>query len=216
MAWINQISLLIGIWVAIHGINSWRREHVGKRRLELAEDTLSLFYEASDAIKYLRHPMSFSHETEDVERQPDESEGEFKARRNAFVVLHRYNKHQALFNRLHASRYRFMAQIGKEKSAPFDDIREIINEILASARILARLWARGHFQSDEQKIQHRALLDKYEGIFWEGMIDNDPITPRLESAISNMEEICQSVIENKGSLSNFWGKSRLNRKKNMQ
>ena len=67
MAWIellNQISIFVAVWVAIYGIDSWRREHTGKRQIELAEDSLVLFYEASDAIKHMRHPLSFASETE--------------------------------------------------------------------------------------------------------------------------------------------------------
>ena len=55
---LRDLSLLIGIWVAIYGIDSWRREHKGKREIELAEDVLALFYEARDAIKYMRFPFS--------------------------------------------------------------------------------------------------------------------------------------------------------------
>jgi len=40
---IKELSLLIGIWVVIYGVDSWRREHKGKRQIELAEETLSLF-----------------------------------------------------------------------------------------------------------------------------------------------------------------------------
>lgn len=32
---LQHLSVLIGIWVAIYGIDAWRREHVGKRQLEL-------------------------------------------------------------------------------------------------------------------------------------------------------------------------------------
>ena len=65
MDWLDglqQVSLLVGIWVAIYGIDSWRREHTGKRQIELAEDALALFYEAADAIQNIRHPASFGHE----------------------------------------------------------------------------------------------------------------------------------------------------------
>ena len=63
MTWIEivkQISIILGIGVAFYGIDSWRREHTGKRRIELAEDALALFYEAVDAIKHMRHPASFN------------------------------------------------------------------------------------------------------------------------------------------------------------
>jgi len=51
---LNQILAFIAICVALYGIDAWRREHVGKRHVELAEDSLALFYEASDIIKHIR------------------------------------------------------------------------------------------------------------------------------------------------------------------
>lgn len=197
---LNQVSILIGIWVAIYGIDSWRREHTGKRQIELAEDALALFYEASDAIKHLRHPLSFSSETESIERGKSESDSEFQARKNASVVFKRYNEHHELFNKLYAMRYRFMAQFGKEKAKPFDDLRSIVTEITGSARVLARLWSREHFHSDAQWDAHRKQVDKYEAIFWEGLEEDDPINPRVNLVIAEIEAICQAIISGKGTL----------------
>lgn len=153
-ALIKEISLLIGIWVAIYGIDSWRREHTGKRQIELAEETLALFYEAKDVITYIRHPASYSSETENLERGEHESEENYNDRKQASIVFKRYNEHQELFNKIHSMRYRFMAQIGKAQAQPFDNLRKIINEIFLSARTLSRLWARDHFRTDEQSKMH--------------------------------------------------------------
>ncbi|MFA6902810.1 MAG: hypothetical protein WC236_06995 [Gallionellaceae bacterium] len=209
MAWIellNQISIFVAVWVAVYGIDSWRREHTGKRQIELAEDSLALFYEASDAIKHLRHPLSFTSEIESIERGKYENDKEFKARENASVVFKRYNVHQELFNKLHAMRYRFMAQFGKDKAIPFDDIRNIVNEITSSARILSRLWPRDNFKSENEQDLHRRQVEKYESIFWEGLEEDDPINPRLNLVISEIEATCQDVISGKGSLHGWLNK----------
>lgn len=197
---LKSISLLIGIWVAILGVNAWRIEHSGKRRTELAEDTLALFYEAADAIRFLRHPFAFPHETEVGERADGESEESYQARKNASVVFHRYNQHQEIFNQLHAMRYRFMAQIGKEEAQPFDELRKIVNEITGAARILARRWAQSHFRSDQQRKEHEDSVSKQEAIFWEGLEAQDPINPRLTKTVEDMEQICRAVIEERFSL----------------
>ena len=148
----------------------------------------------------MRHPLSFSNETESIERGKSEGDSEFNARKNASVVFKRYNDHQELFNKLHAMRYRFMAQFGKEKSKPFDDLRSIVNEITGSARILARLWSRDNFVSDNQWEAHRKQVDKHEAIFWEGPEDDDPINPRIKLVISEIEATCQGIISGKGTL----------------
>ena len=191
---LRDIAVIIGICIAIYNINSWRREHIGKRKIELAEDTLTLFYEAADVIHYLRHPFSFASETEDIERVNGESEDAYQARKNASVLLKRYNEHQELFSRIHAMRYRFMVQIGKEEAKSFDDLRKIINEVLASARRLSRLWARSRFRTEKEKVNHQQKVKKYEAVFWENSIEEDPINPRVKKVLLDIERICHKII----------------------
>ena len=203
MQLLTNISVLVGIAVAIYGINAWRREHTGKRRIELAEDTLALFYEAADAIKHIRHPASFGHEMEDVQRGESESDAQYTARKNASVVFHRYNQYQDLFSKLHASRYRFMAQIGKPAAKPFDELREIVNEITRSAQLLARYWPRDRFRTEQQEREHFERVQKLEDIFWEGSAEEDPIKSRLAATISSIEQTCQPVINGQSTLGGF-------------
>lgn len=197
---LTLMSILVGICVAVYGISAWRREHSGKRRLELAEDTLALFYEAEDAIRHMRHAASFGIEREDVEQKDGESDSQFNARQDASVVFHRYNQHQALFSKLHASRYRFMAQIGKEEARPFDELRAITSQITLAANVLARLWPKDHFGTDEQERRHRDNVDKHEAVFWEGSAEDDPINPKLDKVIADMDATCKSVIVGKPTL----------------
>lgn len=212
LEFLQQVSLLIAIWVAIYGINSWRREHTGKRQIELAENTLALFYEAADAIRHIRHPASFGHELEDIERSEHESDAEYNARKKASIVFVRYNLYKGIFSEIHAMRYRFMAQIGKDKAKAFDDLRGIINSIQMSANILARLWPRNGFQSESAKRSHQEQVDNYEAIFWEGLKEDDPINPKVDAVIQEIEGICHAVISGKGTIYSFlnWRTSRDN------
>jgi len=200
---IKEISLLIGIWVAIYGIDSWRREHTGKRQIELAEETLALFYEARDVIAQIRHPVSWGNETADIEQGEKESDKDYEARKQASIVFARYNEHQELFNKIHSLRYRFMAQIGKKEAEPFDDLRKIVNEIFLSARMLARLWARDYFRTDQDHEKHWEQIKKHEAVFWDGLSEEDPINKKLESAIEAIESTCKKVISGVGTLHGF-------------
>lgn len=197
---LEALSIIIAGSAAIYGIGAWQREHVGKRKIELAEDSLALFYEASDAIKYMRHPMSTGIESSELVQEATETDAAFRARRNANVVFYRYNQYQELFNKLHASRYRFMAQIGKTEAAPFDEIWKIVNEIKGSARVLSRLWSKDEFRNDQQRDQHFEQINRYEAIFWDGIEAEDPINIRMVKIISDIEATCQSIIVSKGRI----------------
>lgn len=200
LQFLNQLSALIAIWVAIYGIDSWRREHTVKRQIELAEETLALFYEAADAIKYMRNPGGYSNETEDILKGEKESDADYRARKRASIVFKRYSENKELFSKLHAMRYRFMAQIGKDAAKPFDDLRAVVNEIHLSAHMLSRLWAREHIRTPEQQESYQQQISVYEAVFWEGLVDSDPINPKLEELTSRMENTCQKVIAGKGTV----------------
>ncbi len=191
----GNIAVIIGICIAIYNINSWRTEHIGKRNIELAEETLTLFYEAEEVIHYLRHPFGFTSETEDIKRINGESEDAYQARKNASVLLKRYNEHKELFSRIHAMRYRFMVQIGKEEAKSFDELRKITIELITSAHRLSRLWARSRFRTEKQEVKHQQDVEKYESIFWEGLQENDPVNPRVKKVLSDIERICHKIIK---------------------
>lgn len=206
MEFLNNISLFIAICVAIYGIDSWRRAHKGKRQIELAEETLALFYEARDVIAYIRNIFAYSSETEDIERGEKETDERYEARKQASVVFKRYNANQELFNKIHAMRYRFMAQIGKEQAEPFEELRKIVNEIFVSARMLSQLWSRHHFRSQEHEDKHYRSIERHEAIFYEGIEEEDPIIPRLNKLVSEIEITCKAIISGKGTLHGFLNK----------
>jgi hypothetical protein len=56
---IQAVSLIVAALTAIYGINAWRSEFVGKKRIDLAEEVLVRFYEARDAIGAIRNPFGY-------------------------------------------------------------------------------------------------------------------------------------------------------------
>jgi hypothetical protein len=50
---------------------------------------------------------------------------------------------------------------------------------------------------------HRARVDKYEAVFWEGLEETDPINPKVTKVIADIEAVCRPVIDGKGTLYGF-------------
>lgn len=197
---IKDLSVVIGLWLVFYKIAAWHLEHRGKRNIELAEDTLALFYEAKDAFTLIRNPMGFSSETDSIKQESGENEEKFQARKQASVIFVRYDQHRELFNKIYSIRYRFMAQIGKNNAKPFDDLNQIIKKIILSARQLSRSWARKRFPNEEEENKHWEKVRKTEDIFWDTFSEDDPINPKLDKVIEDIEKICKEVIMAKGTL----------------
>jgi len=197
----ESISIILASVVAsgavIYGVKAWRREYIGKRKIELAEEVLALFYEARDVIAYIRNPFAFSGEGSTREADPKESPEEKQINDNAYVVFERYNKRQELFNKIYSMRYRYMAQFDKDEAKPFDDLYKIVNDIFISARMLPHYWKQqGHRQwKNESEFQHHLEeMHKYEAIFWYQGEDRDSIGPRVNTVISDIEAQTLRII----------------------
>jgi hypothetical protein len=197
----QSASIILAAGVAIFGIDAWRREYVGKRRMELAEEVLALFYQARDVIRQIRNPFGLAGEGETRKADPNESPEKKRALDNAYVVFERYNKHTELFGRLHALRYRFMAQIGIEEAKPFNDLSGILSDIFLAARQLSRYWTRDErtLRTEAELEKHAKKVEEAESMFWSGGTP-DPIEERLEAVVRDIEHTCQRILSSKGTL----------------
>jgi len=198
---LKEISIIFSIWVAVYGIDSWRREYVGKRKMELAEQILALFYQSKDIISYIRSPFSFGGEGSSRKKNEHETEEQTKLYNQAYIVFERYESNKDVFNKLKSLRYQLMALHGQNACLPFDDLNSIVHEIFGASRRLSRYWLQqGHNNlGTEEFKRHLEEMHKAEDIFWESG-EEDPIIPKVEKAITDIESICKPIIESKGTL----------------
>ncbi|QMU56607.1 MAG: hypothetical protein GKS04_05685 [Candidatus Mycalebacterium zealandia] len=196
---ISQISLAV---VAFIGINSWRHEYKEKRQIEIAEETLELFYKVVDVLQSIRNPTVYLDEIKDIERKKEENEKQYKARQKAQVLFDRYDEQIEVFNKIHSLRYRFMAKIGKNKAKPFADLRRIVHKITTSAIILKDLW--GLERKPEDKT-HWKFVRENENIFWDDRDSNNPTNLEIERIVSEIETTCEKIISGKNNTHSRFG-----------
>ncbi|MBN2020826.1 MAG: hypothetical protein JW749_11455 [Sedimentisphaerales bacterium] len=193
---INTVAIIAASGVAIYGINAWKKEFSGKRRIELAEDVLALFYEARDAINSIRSPLVFQGEGSTRKSQDDEAAHEKQARDKAYVFYERFDKRKEVFSKLHSKRYQFMARFGAEKTKPFDDLWQIFIDIKCEADQLAEIWSELPYCDEEDKKTLKEQKKEQTNILWY-CGRSDPIVPRLEKIILDIEAICKPIIMGK-------------------
>lgn len=197
----QSFSIILAALFAIYGFDAWRREHVGKRRIELAEEVLALFYQARDAIESIRSSFGFVGEGESRKPGPNERPEHKQALDSAYVLIERYNRHAELFAKIQAIRYRFMAQLGCKAANPFDDLGKIVNELISASNKMARLTTRPDWQlrDEEAAEKHHQELMKVYDVYYSGGED-DPISPRVEKVVSEIESTCREIIESQRTL----------------
>jgi hypothetical protein len=202
---LESIAVLVAAIVAIIGINAWRVEHVGRKRIDTAEEILELFYYLRDAFSDVRSPFGWGGEGRSRKRGDDESPEESEILDRAYVAIERYQAHKDQFAKLRALRYRALAYWGTAGVVPFDTFETISKRILIAARTLPRYWRKlGHGASNE----HVERMHKYEADFWSGD-DDDELTPLADKMVEQAEQLCRPVIEGQGR-DGLWGDLRMN------
>jgi len=195
LEYVSQISIIVASLTAIYGVSTWRREYRGKKDADLAEETLTLFYKAKDAISAIRNPFGSSNEGTSRKPAANETEEEKRFRDLAHAFFERYEKHQDVFHSLSSMRYRFMARFGKDKAELFDPIHRIINEIIFSANEWAMMQINSSRISRLPAIEEaeRAEINNLRKIIWYSG-NNDEINARIEKIINDVENICKPII----------------------
>ena len=205
---IQNIAVIIASLTAVYGIISWRKEHIGRRKIDLAEEVLSSVYEIKDVIRSIRSPFGFVGEGKTRKRGQHETSEQSEILDNAYVVYERYNKNIEVFNSFYRLKYRFKANFGLKAEEPFLIVRKIIAHIFAASNMLSSVYWKnqGRKQMSEAEFQrHLEGMEKNEAIFWE-MNDDDEINTKISEAIEICEEICKSI--NNTGLKNYFKKYR--------
>jgi ABC-type multidrug transport system fused ATPase/permease subunit len=199
LALIGQaVAIIAACWAIISGVGAWKREFIGKRRIELAEEILASFFEIKDAISYIRNPFSSGVEGKTRKKVDHESKEEEALLDRGYIVFERYENRKDAFVRLNTLKYKFMASFGHESEEIFVECNRIINSIFISARQLAtHYWQRqGKVQMEDDEFQrHLAEMYRHEGVFWDRMDDNDEIRKKLEALQQKLDELTRPCFE---------------------
>lgn len=197
---LKSISIIAASCVAVYGINSWRRETKWKRKYELAEEALSLFYEIQDAFSIIRSPMSNSNEGKSRKRMENETPEDSEILDMAYTVIERFNNNSEPFHKLRALKYRFITIFGVENEKSFNDVVKLTNRVLRASNNLGnRYWkdqGRRRF-SDNQLEQHLNKMQEYEDYIWDSLDDNDKVRTELKRIISTIESVCETILKQK-------------------
>lgn len=201
---LSALATVVAALGFVFGVSAWGREFRGKRRIELAENVLALFYEAQEVIREMRNPASFGGEGSSRPRVEDESDEERKIRDSAYVPFERFKRYESLFSRLRSTKFSFMAMFGVEESLAFNDLTVVVNQVLHAARELGtRFWLdQGRRQMSQLQLDvHHNLLDRYQAMFWEGTPEEDELAQKVQAAVSRIER----VAKNEAEASRWWG-----------
>ena len=196
------VATIVAAGTAIWGICAWRREHTGKRRIDLAEDVLALVYEINDVLVSVRSPLGHSEEGQTCQSMPDATDKEKAMLCTAYIPIERCNSRRDLFARIRSLRYRFMALNGKDAGIPFEKLNSIRRGL---ARPFYSMQIRLKELHRKIKTTDPAEYDKMLDELWEDWNDkkdseefneegDDLVLKECGIVIAKFEVLCRKAI----------------------
>ncbi len=196
---IQTIAIGVTAYFASRGLHAWREQLIGKRKLEVAEETLIATYKVRDALDHIRNPGSLG-EGKTRKRDPSEPDNLGRLRDTYFVPLERIQATSDDFAQFQKARLLCEVYFGPEAGKPFGEVMKVRWKIVVSARML--IDTVGHERVDPK------LHERWEADIWAGAGDPDPLAESVDSAVREIEILCRPNLMGGRYGSGWWRRSR--------
>jgi len=191
-------AVILACWAIVSGIGAWKREFIGKRQIELAEQVLAKFFEVKDALAMIRSPFSRSDEGGTRKRSEHESPESSELLDRGYIVFERYSMKETVFSEFNTLKYRFMASFGADAEQVFVDVNDVLNSIFVSAQMLGtHYWQRqGRVPMEPEEFeQHLKEMRHHQKIFWDHGTNDDEVRKRLADIQKRLEAIVKPCFQ---------------------
>lgn len=189
---IQAAGVIFAAALGWRGITTWRRQLIGRRKAEVAEQALTASYRIREAFDFIRSPAAFGGEGETRERDGNESEGETRLRNTAFVPVERINKAGETFTELQKARLLCKVYFGDAAEQPFVKLLGVRSKVIVAARMLsmtAQDRAFGQFKD-------RKIVREWEAVIWDLGTD-DQYKQAIAQAVAEIEAICAPHLKDR-------------------
>lgn len=186
VGWLSVGANLILALCAVIGFGMWRREQLGKRQIEVAEQILAGFYRAKAVLGYVRSPWAWGHEG-NTHVRPDDPHRDRK--RKYAVTLERVDRHREILLEILGQEGLAKIYLGSDVDGPFKILASVWSEVRHSAYLLKE-YAGDPEEGDEEI---RRLKKDWEDSIWSSGA-SDPLDARLQEAMTSIERICRPYI----------------------
>jgi len=187
-------SIIAGV-VAIIGLQTWRKQLIGKNEYELAQKLLKAVYRVRGAVFHVRNPYMSAGEIGQAMKE-ENIEGDITnpsvhAKYETAVYQRRWIHIQDSFSELEMTMLEAEAIWGNKISVNFRKLKEIVGELYANVQIHIR-----QIQDHENYRYKPELIEKADSIIY-GFNDtgNDEFTRKLLASISEFDEFLKPKLK---------------------
>jgi hypothetical protein len=190
------LAPLLTVVLFICGVVVWRLQLVAKRRFEVAEQTLTAFYRASDGVSRLRSPMLWAGELASVEIPKDVDKKDEKRVRDYGVYAARAEAAAPAFAELRTAQILAEIHLGRSAAQAIDVLFRSRQEVFAAVEALYRAGLDGPVAAEHEDFQKsmRRLVTEHRHADRTPAGD-DKLSNRIDVARAGVESACRPFLD---------------------
>ena len=186
---VTELIQLGGLCVAFYGLRTWRLQLIGKRRFEIAEETVVAAHKAGDDLIWMRHKGRDKDEADDRPRAPDEPERHERRLNSYYIPIKRAQASHDDFAALAKCSLLCSAYFGDAALAPFNVLLTHRDMIVATAETLTLMTSSGGLDklAPEQ-------VEELESRIWgrgKGALDE---LAMIRGAVAAIDALCRPAL----------------------
>lgn len=187
---VQAAAIIVTAAFAVLGLRAWRKQLIGKRRIEIAEETLVLAYKIRNAITYARLPVHGPAEGLSRPRELSNDENFRKLRDSYFVPVERLKIYDEDFARLERQALLCEIYFGPAVRAPLDALLRVRGRILGATRQLLASASGSPLEPAEA-----TEVTRCEATIWSYGDFDDEIRPMVDEAVATIERILRPHVK---------------------
>lgn len=189
---LQTLAVIAASIAAIIGVSTWRKQMVGRRKMELAEEILTLVYEVQGAMEWVRNPAGWSSEGQSRPGRADEPDEGLQRLKDAYYVpAERLSHLDEEFARLRVLRHKAKAYFGHDLEEALAVFHRVRNDVSTAVHMLLATASDDQVEGGLRKEWDRKARNM-------GTTDHpDEIVAHLEAAVSTIEEHCRPLLTGK-------------------
>jgi hypothetical protein len=184
---VQAVAIVVTAGFAVLGLQAWRRQLIGKRKVEIAEQTLLLVYKIRNAIAFARLPVHGPKEGLSRPREVVDDEDFRRLRDSYFVPVERLRSYDDDFAQLERQRLLCEVYFGHELRRPLIELAQVRGRLLSAAR---QLLASAHDEPADVDAVRGA-----EAVIWDYGDPGDTMTLVVEKSVAEIENVLRRYLK---------------------
>lgn len=210
---VQVLGPLVTVGVAVLGIRAWYWQLAAKRKFEIAEQAITVFKRATDAISHIRNPMAWSTEQEKVKIPDDVSEEKKKLIRQYGIYGLRAEATQKGFDDVRLTQILAGLHLSKKAGECFEGLFRVRHLTLVAAHML--IEDHDAYLTPEQAKEQNKRRRGYHSDLYEVRTNgkarpDDRLSLVIDEASQALEQECRAHLRPPTFWEFIWGKSRKN------